>query len=129
MPAFLVTVRRSGPNWDPSLPLEQQSGWTAHPAFMDGLVEDGFIVLGGPLADEYRVVHAVEAESEDAVSATFARDPWARRTSTSTRSSRGRSGSMVDPNDEESGIDRTRRTRRAAGLVSRPTCDRGSSRR
>ena len=76
MPVFLVTVRRSGPNWDPSRTLEQQSGWTAHAAFMDGLVEDGFIILGGPLADEHRVVHAVEAASEDAVRATFARDPW-----------------------------------------------------
>ena len=76
MPAFLVTVRRSGPKWDASRPLDQQSGWRAHAAFMDGLVEDGFIVLGGPLADEHRVVHAVEAEHEDAVCATFARDPW-----------------------------------------------------
>ncbi|HEY3106699.1 MAG TPA: hypothetical protein VGJ49_07875 [Gaiellaceae bacterium] len=49
---------------------------TAHAAFMDRLVEEGFIVLGGPLADEHRVVHAVEAESGDAVRANFARDPW-----------------------------------------------------
>jgi uncharacterized protein YciI len=76
MPVFLVTVRRSGPEWDPSRPLEQQSGWPAHAAFMDGLVEEGFIVLGGPLADEHRVVHAVEAESQDGVRVTFARDPW-----------------------------------------------------
>ena len=27
-------------------------------------------------ADEHRVAHVVEAESEDAVRATFARDPW-----------------------------------------------------
>jgi uncharacterized protein YciI len=76
MPAFLVTVRRSGPEWDPSRPLELQPAWPAYAAFMDGLVEEGFIVLGGPLTDEHRVVHAVEAESEDAVLATFARDPW-----------------------------------------------------
>jgi hypothetical protein len=43
---------------------------------MDGLVDAGFVVLGGPLADERRVVLAVEAESEDAVRATLARDPW-----------------------------------------------------
>jgi hypothetical protein len=43
---------------------------------MDGLVAEGFIVLGGPLADERRVVHAVEAESEAAIRATLARDPW-----------------------------------------------------
>jgi hypothetical protein len=43
---------------------------------MDGLVDAGFIVLGGPLADEFRTAHVVEAESEDEVRATFARDPW-----------------------------------------------------
>jgi hypothetical protein len=43
---------------------------------MDGLVDAGFIVLGGPLADEFRVVHAVEAESEEAIRVTLAEDPW-----------------------------------------------------
>jgi len=43
---------------------------------MDGLMDAGFIVLGGPLADGHRVVHVAEAESEDAVRATLARDPW-----------------------------------------------------
>ena len=73
---FHVVLLRSGPQWDPSLPLEEQSGWPEHASFMDGLVDDGFVVLGGPLADEHRVVHAVEAESEEAVRATLARDPW-----------------------------------------------------
>src|SRR6266849_6437696 len=73
---FHVVLRRSGPQWDPSRPMEEQSDWAAHASFMDGLVDEGFIVLGGPLADEHRVVHVVEAESEDAVRATLARDPW-----------------------------------------------------
>jgi uncharacterized protein YciI len=73
---FLVVVLRSGPQWDPARPLEDQSGWIAHAAFMDGLVDSGFIILGGPLADEHRVAHVVEAESEAAVRATLARDPW-----------------------------------------------------
>ena len=37
----------------------------------------GFIVLGGPLPDEHRVVLVVEADSEDAVRTRLARDPWA----------------------------------------------------
>jgi hypothetical protein len=73
---FFVVIRRRGPRWDAALPLEEQSDWDAHAAFMDGLVDTGFVVLGGPLADEQRVVLAVEAESEDAVRATLARDPW-----------------------------------------------------
>jgi uncharacterized protein YciI len=76
MQMFLVVLLRSGPEWDPALPLEEQSGWPAHASFMDGLVDAGFIVLGGPLADEYRNVHAIQAESEAAVRATLARDPW-----------------------------------------------------
>ena len=76
MATFLVVNRRSGPQWDPSRPMEEQSGWSAHASFMDGLVDSGFIVLGGPLADEQRAVLVVEAESEDAVRATLARDPW-----------------------------------------------------
>jgi uncharacterized protein YciI len=73
---FHVVVRRSGPEWDPARRLEDQTGWPEHASFMDGLVDAGLIVLGGPLADEERVVHAVEAESEDAVRAALARDPW-----------------------------------------------------
>ncbi len=73
---FLVTLSRSGPRWDSSRALEEQSGWPEHASFMDGLVDAGFIVLGGPLADRRRVVHAVEAESEDAIRATLACDPW-----------------------------------------------------
>ncbi|WP_319460200.1 hypothetical protein [Micromonospora sp. RTP1Z1] len=76
MAMYLVTLRRSGPRWDPARPLEEQLDWSAHAAFMDGLVESGFVVLGGPLADERRVALAVEAESEGAVRATLAGDPW-----------------------------------------------------
>jgi len=76
MAIFLVMERRSGPKWDPSQPLEQQSGWTAHAAYMDALVDAGIIVLGGPLADEHRVAIVVEAESANAVRSAFARDPW-----------------------------------------------------
>ena len=73
---FLVVLRQSGPEFDRSRPLEEQSGWAEHAAFMDGLVDDGFLVLGGPLGDEGRVANAVEADSPQAVRETLARDPW-----------------------------------------------------
>ena len=34
-----------GPGWDASRPIRKQDGWDEHAAFMDGLVDDGFIVL------------------------------------------------------------------------------------
>jgi uncharacterized protein YciI len=73
---FHVVLSRTGPEWEPGKPLEEQSGWDAHAAFMDDLVDRGFIVLGGPLEDEVRTVHAVEAESPEAIREVLARDPW-----------------------------------------------------
>jgi hypothetical protein len=73
---FFVVLRRRGPEWDPSQPLEGQSGWDEHAAFMEDLVSKGFVVLGGPLADEHRVVLAVDAGTEDEVRDTLAGDPW-----------------------------------------------------
>jgi hypothetical protein len=73
---FLVMHRRTGAEWDPSRPLEEQSRWLEHASFMDGLVDAGFVILGGPLADDQRVLLAVEADSEDDVRATLRSDPW-----------------------------------------------------
>ena len=73
---FHVLLRQTGPEWRAGRRLEEQARWDEHAGFMDALVESGFIVLGGPIGRDGRVVHAVEAESEDAVRATFARDPW-----------------------------------------------------
>jgi len=76
MAMFLLILRQAGPDWDASRPMEEQSDWPAHAAFMNGLVDEGFIVIGGPVSDDGRVAHAVEAESEAAIRASLARDPW-----------------------------------------------------
>jgi len=45
---------------------------------MDSLVEEGFIVLGGPLDTGREVLHAIAASSEEAVRKRLAEDNWAR---------------------------------------------------
>jgi hypothetical protein len=72
---FHVLLRQAGPEFDPALALEQQTGWEEHAAYMDTLVEDGRIVLGGPLPNG-RVAHAMEADSENELRAIWAGDPW-----------------------------------------------------
>jgi uncharacterized protein YciI len=57
--------------------MREQAGWDEHARFMDGLADEGFIVLGGPLADGRDTLHVVEAESEEAIRARLAEDPWA----------------------------------------------------
>jgi uncharacterized protein YciI len=76
MPMFLVQVSRSGPEYDHSKPMQQQSGWEAHRSFMNDLAAGGFVVIGGPLADGVRVAHAVEAESAAHVEEVLSADPW-----------------------------------------------------
>ena len=78
MPMFAVTLE-SGPNWDYSRPRREQDAWDAHASFMDALVDDGFLVLGGPIGDvngRY-TMHAIEAADEDEIRRRFAEDPWA----------------------------------------------------
>ena len=67
-----------GPGWDSSRPIRGQEGWVAHAAFMDGLVGDGFIILGGPVGGGEETLHAVEAADENALRARLAADPWAQ---------------------------------------------------
>src|SRR5260221_6196813 len=66
-----------GPRWDSSRQIREQEGWDGHAAFMDGLVDDGFIVLGGPVGDGEQTLHVVEAAAESEARARLAGDRWA----------------------------------------------------
>ena len=37
--------------------MREQDGWDEHARFMNGLVDDGFIVLGGPLEGDRETMH------------------------------------------------------------------------
>ena len=66
-----------GPCWDPSRPIREQDGWDEHATFMDELVDDGFIIVGGPIGTGEQTLHVVEAPDESDITARLARDPWA----------------------------------------------------
>jgi uncharacterized protein YciI len=72
---FHVILRQAGPEFDSAKPLEEQTLWREHAAYMNDLVATGHIVLGGPLPNG-RVAHAMEAESEDELRSLWTRDPW-----------------------------------------------------
>jgi uncharacterized protein YciI len=71
---YLVYQEHTGP-WDWAKSLREQASFPEHARFVDGLVEAGVIVLGGPL-DEKDVLLVVDAESEEDARARFANDPW-----------------------------------------------------
>ena len=71
---LLVSMEHGGP-WEWSKGMREQELWDEHAALMDSFVEDGFVVLGGPL-DEKDVLLIVDANDEEAVRARFSADPW-----------------------------------------------------
>ena len=77
--AHYLVRQGHGPEWDPALPRRAQDGWTEHAAFMDALAERGAVLLGGPLGEDVNAgdaVLVVVADSESAVRALLAADPW-----------------------------------------------------
>lgn len=79
MSDYFLVEQAKGPAWDHSRPRREQAGWDAHAAFVDGLAEEGIIVLGGPIGDGdgENALLIVDADSEADVRARFAKDPWA----------------------------------------------------
>jgi hypothetical protein len=76
MAVFALTTSH-GPGWDASRGIREQQAWDEHASFMDGLVDDGFVILGGPLDDGQRTLLMVEARDEQEVVARMGEDPWA----------------------------------------------------
>lgn len=73
---LFAVVNTRGPNWDDTKSMEDHPGWRAHADFMNALVAEGFVLLGGPLAGTNDVLLVVCAESEAEVDARLAPDVW-----------------------------------------------------
>lgn len=59
--------------------MRRQDRWDDHAAFMDGLADEGFLLLVGPLGDPAqpeRVLAIVDAADPQEVHARLADDPW-----------------------------------------------------
>ena len=76
MGSTFVVASAAGSNRDHAKGTREQAYWDEHAAFIDRLVEEGFVVLGGPLPDEGGAVLVVRADSEAAVRDRLGPDPW-----------------------------------------------------
>jgi PPOX class probable F420-dependent enzyme len=75
--SFAVTIV-NGPRWDSSRQRREQSAWHEHAAFMDSLVDEGFVVLGGPIGDGEEAMVVVETTDEHEIQARLGEDPWVK---------------------------------------------------
>ena len=71
-----AVFRSRGPGWNDAQPLEGQAEWTAHAAFMDALVEQGVVAVGGPLTDTREALLIFRAGSPAEIVERLAKDPW-----------------------------------------------------
>ncbi len=79
MSLFAVT-REAGSLWTEGKGAFEQPGVAQHAAFMNGLSEEGFALLAGPLAetelDRIRVLLIVDGIDAADVRSRLAVDPW-----------------------------------------------------
>jgi uncharacterized protein YciI len=74
--AYHAVIREAGAGWDASRTLRAQEKWDEHADFMEALVANRFVVLGGPLEAGPKTLLIVSAESEQAIISRLAHDPW-----------------------------------------------------
>ena len=67
-----------GPVWDSRRDIREQVDWDSHAAFMDALVDERFVLLGGPIGYDHGALHLVESADEPEVRARLGQDPWVR---------------------------------------------------
>ncbi|MFL6543729.1 MAG: YciI family protein [Candidatus Udaeobacter sp.] len=72
-----LAISSAGPNRDFSKGTREQPRWDEHAAFIDQLVDAGFILMGGPLVDEGGSLLIVNAKDENEVREKLKNDPWA----------------------------------------------------
>ena len=71
-----VMISSAGPNRDLSKGTREQPFWTEHAEFIDRLVAEGFVLIGGPLVDEGGSLLIFNAEDENEVRSKMKNDPW-----------------------------------------------------
>ena len=76
MKNIFLALSSAGPNRDFSKGTREQPFWDKHAAFIDKLVDEGFILMGGPLVDEGGALLIVNAEDENEVREKLNNDPW-----------------------------------------------------
>ena len=71
-----VALLTRGSSWDDSRSMDEQTDWPAHAAFMDALVAERFVALGGPLEGTRDVLLVIQAEDSSEIVEHLSGDPW-----------------------------------------------------
>lgn len=76
---YFAVTRRRGSRWNRSVSMRKQRLWNEHAAFMDGLADEGFVILGGPVGGGMKTfLFLVKADSKKTIENRLAADPWSK---------------------------------------------------
>ena len=73
-----VVISSAGRNRDLSKGTREQPFWDQHAEFIDRLVAEGSILMGGPLVGEGGSLLIFNAEDENEVREKLKNDPWSK---------------------------------------------------
>jgi uncharacterized protein YciI len=76
MKNVFLAISSAGPNRDFSKGTREQPFWDEHAKFIDQLVDEGFILMGGPLEDEGGALLILNAQDENEVREKLKNDAW-----------------------------------------------------
>jgi len=79
MRTAFVIISTAGPSRDLSKGTREQQFWDEHAAYIDKLVDDGFILMGGPFPDEGGAMLIVNANDEAEIRGMLDKDIWYQR--------------------------------------------------
>lgn len=78
--SYFAVIREAGPAWTDDKGSFEQPGVNDHASFMNTLVDQGFVLVGGPLAGSehgrVRVLLIVDAASDTEIRSRLSDDPW-----------------------------------------------------
>ncbi len=85
---YFVVIREQGRAWDRSLGMREQEHWPEHVEFINGIEDEDFLLLGGPVGDgnPYRAMLVVSAADAAEVAERLEHDPWTTAGVLETRS-------------------------------------------
>jgi uncharacterized protein len=73
-----AVIREQGSKWDASKAMREQDKWPEHVTFINGIADEGFLLLAGPFGEgkPYRALLVVTGANEREVANRLDGDPW-----------------------------------------------------
>jgi uncharacterized protein YciI len=76
MKNVFLAISSAGSSRDFSKGTREQPFWDEHAKFIDQLVDEGFILMGGPLEDEGGALLILNVQDENELREKLKNDPW-----------------------------------------------------